>query len=77
MKRRELLGTAVAAGTLSLTGSAPRAMSAEKKKSVAETPVIPLALGAAVALLFNFGASSRFVFAEPRDRKVGPGDSFR
>ncbi len=44
---------------------------------LAQTPVIPLALGAAVALLFNFSASSRFVFAEPRDRKVGPGGSFR
>ncbi len=44
---------------------------------LAETPVIPLALGAAVALLFNFGASSRFVFAEPRDRKSGPGGSFQ
>jgi putative flippase GtrA len=27
-------------------------------------PVIPLAMGAAVALLFNYGASSRFVFNE-------------
>jgi putative flippase GtrA len=44
---------------------------------LAETPVIPLALGAAVALLFNFGASSRFVFAEPRDRKVESGGFFR
>ena len=44
---------------------------------LAETPVIPLALGAVVALLFNFGASSRFVFAEPRDRKIGPGGSFQ
>ena len=43
---------------------------------LAKTPVVPLALGAAVALLFNFSASSRFVFAEPRDRKVGPGGSF-
>ncbi len=44
---------------------------------LAKTPVIPLALGAVVALLFNFGASSRFVFAEPRDRKIGPGGSFQ
>lgn len=42
---------------------------------LARMPVIPLALGAAVALLFNFGASSRFVFAEPRERKVEPGGS--
>lgn len=27
-------------------------------------PVIPLAIGAGVALLFNFGASSRFVFGD-------------
>lgn len=26
-------------------------------------PVVPLAMGAALALVFNFGASSRFVFA--------------
>lgn len=44
---------------------------------LARTPVIPLALGAAIALLFNFSASSRFVFAESQDRKVGPGGSFR
>ena len=28
-------------------------------------PVIPLAMGAALALVFNFAASSRFVFARP------------
>lgn len=44
---------------------------------LAETPVIPLALGAAVALLFNFGASSRFVFAQPRDGKIRSGGSFQ
>lgn len=44
---------------------------------LARTPVIPLAIGAAVALLFNFGASSRFVFAAPPDSKVGPSGSFR
>jgi putative flippase GtrA len=32
------------------------------------SPVIPLAAGAAVALLFNFGASSRIVFPELRTR---------
>ena len=45
--------------------------------SLAKTPVIPLTLGAAVALLFNFTASSRFVFTEPHDRKVGPSGSLR
>lgn len=30
--------------------------------SLAQVPVIPLAVGALAALLFNFGASSRFVF---------------
>ena len=35
-----------------------------------EIPVIPLAMGAAVALLFNFCASSRFVFADNRDNKA-------
>ena len=44
---------------------------------LAGMPVIPLALGAAAALLFNFGASSRFVFAEPRDRKVEHGGSLK
>ena len=32
------------------------------------TPVIPLALGAAIAVIFNFGASSLFVFSDPRNR---------
>jgi len=32
--------------------------------SLKALPVIPLALGAGVALLFNFGASRRFVFAD-------------
>lgn len=31
-------------------------------------PVIPLAIGAAAALLFNFAMSSRFVFATPADK---------
>lgn len=30
-------------------------------------PVIPLAMGAALALVFNFGASSRFVFAHSHE----------
>lgn len=34
-------------------------------------PVIPLAIGAAVALLFNYSASSRFVFSAPRNQKPG------
>lgn len=33
------------------------------------TPVIPLAMGAAVALLFNFLASNYFVFADTTDRR--------
>ena len=40
-------------------------------------PVIPLALGAAIALIFNFGASSRYVFTEPSDQQAGPGGSAR
>lgn len=36
----------------------------ELVEALRNIPVIPLALGAGVALLFNFGASSRFVFAE-------------
>ena len=32
-----------------------------------DVPVIPLAMGAALALVFNFAASSRFVFARPRE----------
>jgi len=30
-----------------------------------QVPVVPLAIGAAVALVFNFGASSRYVFVDP------------
>ena len=36
-------------------------------------PVIPLAIGAAAALLFNFSMSSRFVFATSGDKKPEPG----
>jgi len=36
-----------------------------------EIPVVPLALGAAVALVFNFSASSRLVFADSRKRDTG------
>ncbi len=35
-------------------------------------PVIPLAIGAAAALLFNFSASSRFVFSESRKQNSPP-----
>ncbi len=42
-----------------------------------KVPVIPLAAGAAVALIFNFGASSRFVFSESGEPKSGPGGTFR
>ena len=44
---------------------------------LAKTPVIPLALGAAVALMFNYSASSRFVFSESRNEKVGHGETLR
>jgi putative flippase GtrA len=40
-------------------------------------PVIPLAIGAVAALLFNFSASSRFVFSESRDSKTKSGGSER
>jgi putative flippase GtrA len=33
-------------------------------ENLRNNPVIPLAMGAGVALLFNYGASSRFVFDE-------------
>jgi putative flippase GtrA len=36
-------------------------------------PVIPLAVGAIAALLFNFGASSRFVFSESQNSKTDSG----
>ena len=42
---------------------------------LAAIPVIPLAVGAAAALLFNFSASSRFVFSEPRRQESGHGES--
>ena len=41
---------------------------------LANAPVIPLAIGAAVALLFNFGASSRFVFTAPKKNPVRPSE---
>ena len=40
--------------------------------NLASWPVIPLAIGAAAALLFNFTVSSRFVFAESYDKKSEP-----
>lgn len=42
---------------------------------LAKIPVIPLAVGAAVALMFNFSASSRFVFSEHKSQKAKPGES--
>ena len=44
---------------------------------LAKIPVIPLAVGAAVALMFNFGASSRFVFSEDKNQKAEPGESLQ
>lgn len=41
---------------------------------LAKVPVIPLAIGAAAALLFNFSASSLYVFSESRIQKSGSGD---
>ena len=38
----------------------------ELRPALAALPVIPLAIGAAAALLFNFLASSRFVFVNPQ-----------
>jgi len=38
---------------------------------LADIPVVPLALGAAVALVFNFSASSRLVFSDFRKRDTG------
>ena len=38
-------------------------------------PVVPLAVGAVAALLFNFSASSRFVFSESRDSNTKSGES--
>ncbi len=40
--------------------------------SLAIVPVIPLAIGAAAALLFNFGMSSRFVFSNSESKKPEP-----
>jgi putative flippase GtrA len=42
--------------------------------ALAKAPVIPLAIGAAVALLFNFSASSRFVFTSPRKKTARPSE---
>jgi len=49
----------------------------ESFPTLEKMPVIPLAIGAAVALIFNFGASSRFVFSERPDDGAGPGGSLR
>ena len=43
--------------------------------NLTRVPVIPLAVGAVAALLFNFGASSRFVFSESQNNKTGPSGS--
>jgi putative flippase GtrA len=40
---------------------------------LANMPVIPLAVGAIAALLFNFNASSRFVFSKSQDSKTESG----
>lgn len=47
----------------------------EMLPDLANIPVIPLAIGAAAALLFNFAASSRYVFSESPDDKTTPGTS--
>ena len=44
----------------------------ELAPDLAVLPVIPLAIGAAAALLFNFSMSSRFVFATPTEKKAEP-----
>ena len=41
---------------------------------LAEAPVVPLAIGAAVALLFNFSASRRFVFTSPKNKPAKPSE---
>ena len=41
---------------------------------LAKVPVIPLAIGAAVALLFNFSASRRFVFTPPKNKPARPSE---
>ena len=54
----QLIGALVNLGTYALAIAAvPR---------LAELPVVPLAIGAAVALLFNYVAASRIVFATSR-----------
>ena len=45
--------------------------------SLVKMPIVPLAMGAALALLFNFSASSRFVFADRRDKAVAPDESLQ
>ena len=43
--------------------------------ATAATPVIPLAIGAALALVFNFVAARFFVFANESHRHAGPDDA--
>jgi len=47
----------------------------ERVPSLTNMPVLPLAVGAVAALLFNFSASSRFVFSESQNDKTGPGEA--
>ena len=49
----------------------------ELSENLVNVPVVPLAMGAALALLFNFGASSRFVFADRNGRGVRPDESLQ
>ena len=47
----------------------------ELSEDLARIPVVPLAMGAALALLFNFSASSRFVFVAGPKRLDTPDES--
>ena len=49
----------------------------ELSENLVNVPVVPLAMGAALALLFNFSASSRFVFVDRSNKTVAPDESLQ
>ena len=68
MTRREYLSYVVVQIIGAVINLAVFVAAIELFDELRNVPVIPLAMGAGLALIFNFGASSRFVFAHPRGR---------
>ena len=70
MSRREYLSYVAVQVIGSLINLAVFVAAIELIAGLERIPVIPLAMGALVALLFNFGASRRFVFADSDARRA-------